>query len=379
MADDPSQSSAFLEKKIHPFIEAIAELFDRLTSLVPSLLDPVPWDEYQEGKPGDNLQIELERARRMFREAPPAIVERLGHANWKRSQYLQHLREKAQSLSSKPVYSTLTRGTNREFYLPTRIPLKASKGNEMIEREPDTLNGTRRPILNSVTSTTLSTGSTTFSKNKASTQMSSHPATSIAEPEEYLKLELASEEKYSVPKPPTILEPHKTFNCPYCLHEITVGAEKAPEKDWADHIYMDLEPYMCTYELCAREQKTYGSKEDWFRHELNAHRIPKIYFCQTCELEYEEQALLEQHLGEVHDKSLQPQELAVIASMCERFSQKSPAYQGCHLCGESCQNMQILRDHLADHLEQFALASVKSPEELEEDPPLSPPVFRFWL
>jgi hypothetical protein len=34
--------------------------------------------------------------------------------------------------------------------------------------------------------------------------------------------------------------------------------------------------------------------------------------------------------------------------------------------------MQLLRDHLADHLEQFALTTVKSEDEVEDDPPLSP-------
>jgi len=370
-ADDASQSAAVLEK-IRPYMEAIAELFDRLARLVPSLQDPVPWDDYQKGEPGEDLQMELERAKRMFGEAPPALLERLGYANWKRSQYLQHLREKALFLSPKMAQSLSKIVPKRGLQLPTNVPLQASNDNEDSTHKPKIVDVRRRPILSYTTSTTLSTGSTTFSKNKVSSPMSSRPATSVAESEENQKPEPVSErERYFVPKPPTVLEPHKTFICPYCLHEITVGAEKAPEKDWADHVYMDLEPYMCTYELCPREQKTYGSKEDWFRHETNTHRIPRIYFCQTCELEYDEQALLEQHLLE-HDRSLQPQELAVIASMCERFSQKSSTHQGCHLCGETCLTMQLLRDHLADHLEQFALTTVKSEDEVEDDPPLSP-------
>jgi hypothetical protein len=375
ITEDSVRARAVLEHKIQPYIEAIAEIFDCLSSLVPSLQDPVPWDDYQESEPGESLAEGIERAKRMFRKAPPGLVERLGYANSKRNRYLQDLRQRAFTTFPKTTQCTPKRLMNREFRLPASIPLRVSKTTKDGTLQPVQVDLSHRAALSSGASTTSFTESTTFSNNKTATKVYSPPATSIAETEESKTQETAPEvERYLVPKPPITLEPQKAFICPYCLHEVTVGDKKASEKDWVDHVYMDLEPYMCTYELCPREQKMYGSKEDWFQHELDTHRIPKVYLCQTCEFEYERQESFEQHLTKVHDGNLQPEELAIIASMCERFSKTSLKNQECHLCGEMALNAELLRDHIADHLEQFALASIKCESEFEEDLPLSPQI-----
>jgi hypothetical protein len=377
VSEDSLQSGALLETKIQPYIAVIGEIFDRLTSLVSSLQDPVPWDDYQRDSSGEELQEEIERAKRMFERAPSVLIERLGYANWKRTHYLKKLREEAHTTSTK-ISQTPKRFTERGFQLPATIPLRGSKNpadGDIASLQPTKVDLSHRKVFSRKPSNTLSYRSTTNSNIRAPSKFDSALGTSIAGTEETQKLEesVLELERYLVPKPPILLEPNKVFSCPYCLHEVAIGSNETSEENWAEHVYMDLEPYMCTYEFCPREQRTYGSKEDWFRHELNTHRIPKVYLCQSCGLEYEKQELLEQHLGEAHGrKQLKPEELAVIASMCERSSQIHLKNQPCHLCGETDLNIEILRDHLADHLEQFALTSIKSEDELEEDLPLSP-------
>jgi hypothetical protein len=359
VSEDSLQSGALLETRIQPYIAVIGEIFDRLTSLVSSLQDPVPWDDYQRDTPGEGLQEEIERAKRMFERAPLTLIERLGYANWKRTRYLQKLREEVPTTSVN-TSPTPKHFTKRDFQLPATIPLRVRKtpaDADIASLQPTKVDLSHRKVFSRKPSNTLSYGSTTNSNIRAPSKFDSALGTSIAGTEETQTLEkpVRELERYLVPKPPILLEPNKAFSCPYCRHEVTIGSNDNPEENWTEHVYMDLEPYMCTYELCPREQKTYGSKEDWFRHELNTHRIPKVYLCQSCGSEFEKQELLEQHLGEVHaSKQLKPEELAVIASMCERSSQIPLKNQPCHLCGETDLNIEILRDHLADHLEQFA-------------------------
>lgn len=372
VAEGSSQADAILEHKVQPYLEAITDIFDDLTSLVSSIKDPVPWDNYTEGESKEGLQSGIISAKRMFGKAPPALIERLGYANWKRNRYIQEMRERATPVSQRLSLYT-KRGSRQEFPLrmPLRIPQSDRKETTHTPPKPDT---SHRQVLRRLDSTAISTDKlSTVSKNDNQSSFGdSALGTSIAGTMEYLKPPIESEPtRYLIPRPPVALEQYRSFICPYCLHDFTVTSENA-EADWENHVYTDLEPYLCTYELCPREQKTYGSKDEWFRHELNSHRIPKVYFCQSCNLEYDEQEFLETHLSEMHNSNLRPQELSVIASMCERFSQSTSKDYACNLCGEVTASTEILRDHLADHLEQFALSSIKEEDAVEEDSPLSP-------
>lgn len=370
-AEGSSQAETVLERKVQPYLEAITDIFDDLTSLVPSIKDPVPWDNYTEGESREGLQSGIISAKIMFGKAPLALIERLGHANWKRNRYIQDMRERATPVSQRlSLYPK--RGSRQEFPLrmPLCMPQSDRKETTHTPPKPDT---SHRQILRRLASTTVSTSKiTTFSKSDNQSSIGdSAIGTSVAGTVEILKPQIESEPtRYIIPRPPAALEPYRPFVCPYCLHDFTITSDN--EKDWENHVYTDLEPYMCTYELCPREQKTYSSKDEWFRHELNFHRIPKVYFCQSCNLEYDEQELLEKHLSEAHNSNLRPEELSVIASMCERFSQTPSKDYTCNLCGEITTSTEILRDHLADHLEQFALSSIKEEDAVEEDPPLSP-------
>lgn len=360
---------------VHDNLESITEIFDDLISLVPSIKDPVPWDNYMEGESQDGLQSGIISAKRMYGKAPPALIERLGHASWKRSRYVQEMRERSTPVSQRLIPYT-KRGSRQEFplALPLRIPPSDRKEEKETPTKPDT---SHRQVLGRLDSTTASLGkNSTFSKNdNQSAFADSALGTSVAGTVEYSKPKIESEpNRYLVPRPPVVLELDRPFICPYCLHDFCVTGNKSPEKDWESHVYMDLEPYMCTYVLCPREQKTYASKDEWFRHELNHHRIPKVYFCQSCNFEYDEQKLLEAHISEAHNSNLHPEELSVIASLCERFSQNPPKDCTCNLCGAVTESIDVLRDHLADHLEQFALSSIKEEDVVEEDSPLSPQI-----
>jgi len=364
---DSSLGDTVLEKRIHPYIEVIDKISELLANLVQPLQNPVPWDVSPQDESG--LQKETERVKRMFGKAPPFLVQRLGVASWRRNRYLEDLREKANSITSMPK-----RLPKREFQLPIRIPSKFNVGGDNAttqQQSPKKPASSYRAAFSRMSSTSYSMQSSLFSESKPTSTTYSAPETSLASNEKTPEME-EEPQRYLVPKPPISLQPNRPFICPYCLQEISLGDDFTPEQEWESHIYMDIEPYICTEEHCAMDNKTWGLRDDWFKHELHTHRIPSVYFCQSCELEFEKQDSLEQHLYEVHDGGLQPEELAIIASMCQRYSQKPLESQICNICGEIGHRAESLRDHLADHLEQLALTSVQSEDGFEEDFPLSP-------
>jgi hypothetical protein len=369
VAEDSSVGDTILEKKIYPYIEIIDQICDLLSNLVEPLQNPVPWDITPRDESG--LQKEMDRVKQLFGKAPPFLVQRLGNASWKRNRYLEDLRGKANSITSMPK-----RLPKREFRLPTNIPLRSNVREDNAtsqQQSPKKPDASYQAAFSRKSSTSYSMQSSIFSEVKPTSTVYSAPEISLATNEETSKMD---EEpiRYLVPKPPIPLQPNRPFICPYCLQEISFGNDFTPEQEWESHIYMDIEPYICTEELCAMEHKTWGLRDDWFKHELHTHRIPSVYFCQSCELEFKKQDSLEQHLREVHDAGLQPEELAIIASMCRRYSQKPLESQICNICGESGHRTESLRDHLADHLEQLALTSVQSEDGFEEDLPLSPQI-----
>lgn len=203
---------------------------------------------------------------------------------------------------------------------------------------------------------------TVFSKQS---YFDSHSATSIDEldvPRQPMKWT-----RFVVPKPPIPLQPGEGFLCSYCLHEILVGEDVTSTEDWADHVFMDLEPYMCTWDNCARADKTFPSREAWFQHELDNHRIPKVWFCQSCRLEFARSEEFEAHLKSIHDSTLKQDQLLLMASMCERYSQKPLTEQPCALCGMHCSDAEVLKDHIGVHMEQLALTSISSDDGFDED------------
>src|SRR3954453_3540401 len=99
----------------------------------------------------------------------------------------------------------------------------------------------------------LSNSETVFSKQSRTSYFEYHSATSIDEldePRQPMKWA-----RFAVPKPPIPLQPGEGFLCSYCLHEILIGEDVTSIEDWADHVFMDLEPYMCTWDDCIRADK----------------------------------------------------------------------------------------------------------------------------
>jgi hypothetical protein len=65
-----------------------------LIKLIPNLCDPFPGDLYSQTGSQSDAYPDIDLARGLFPSATPALISRLGKANWKRRQYLKMLQEK---------------------------------------------------------------------------------------------------------------------------------------------------------------------------------------------------------------------------------------------------------------------------------------------
>lgn len=150
-----------------------------------------------------------------------------------------------------------------------------------------------------------------------------------------------------IPPPPsgssvTRLDP---FICPYCQQ--TVQIEK--DEDWIYHVYSDLQPYICTFGGCVKENQLYDSFTEWSTHERQFHR--REWFCMFCPYTTGEQSLLIRHLDDGHTDIAkeQRQEMA-------NQSRSSTSAQQCPLCTKPpISNSSRFQQHLARHLQQLAL------------------------
>ena len=320
-----SSASSSSASSIQQLTDDLEETIACLTRLVPTLQDPAPQDIYD----GSSIHIEaskdIELAASMFPKTSQSLVRRLGFSNWKRREYFERLNSR--SAQTKSARSQLAERTSFTEDGSSDGP---SSVNDSIFSGTDYFSG--------------------------------YSATSIAESDH---IEIVR--RFEIPKPPVPLRPGSTFDCPYCGQEISFGAQNATNDDWALHVFMDLEPYQCTFDSCLRAHKTFGVQDDWFRHELDKHRLCKVWYCQSCDYEVGEKEDIELHLREKHKEAVAKDNLSTIATLCERYSDKTITDQLCPFCGISKLLSEALKLHIADHLEQLALLSIQDNKGSKND------------
>lgn len=235
---------------------------------------------------------------------------------------------------------------------------------------------------------------TTWSKAES---LTAETASSIAESDDYGK-----PSQLTVPAPPVALANGATFRCQYCCLDIVVGETSAElherwldqtkdveadagntlsmceanhglptplevltSADWATHVFADIEPYICTSELCSHATRTYGSVNDWLKHELHVHRLARVWACQLCHENFGHGRAFEAHLIDTHQ--VHPEQASALSTFCERVTEDPPDLD-CDLCALKCTSIESFRTHVGGHLEQLALCSI----EADEETPVSP-------
>ena len=335
--------------------EDIEESVNCLLKLLPALQDPAPQDIYRKNASRDEANYDIEMAKKMFPKASHSLSTRLGFANWKRRQYIRELelRNRPPILVSRPKPKGIEVPHHDSGYFSKSDFTRYGRRIGFSSHQDNRSQGTSEEGLSS-------RPDSVFSRPN---NFGGQSATSVADSDMQVRLV-----RYEVPKLPITLSVGESFGCRYCGQEIICGVHVNSDDDWAHHVYMDLEPYLCTFDNCMRADKTFGLREDWFQHELENHRLQKIWCCQSCTCEFDEKDDLELHLSEKHKSSFPPGNVSIVASLCERFSQRMTIDQPCPLCGLHLESSVAVKEHISDHLEQLALSSI----ETEESGLLSP-------
>lgn len=352
--------------KISPTLEYIEGLVRCLMKLAPNLCDPFPLDTYSRDSKPNDADEDISLAKILFPTATQSLVDRLAWANCRRRKHLQDLQQKRQEMS----YTGLK---IRDYRRSKKSPMRDVAVDAFNFQKPGQIEDKpmppskprfRQTVSYFAPSAPSEAGASSVMESVFSRPTAGLPSaagTSIPDVEVVFK-------PRTVPKMPIALEGEsgRSFLCPYCLDELDVGSNITTKDDWNVHVFADLEPYMCTFDKCLRARKTFAIRDDWFRHELESHRILKVWVCHACVEEFSSARAFEEHLKTNHNNISGPSQMAMMVQLCVKHSQMHPKEEVCPLCALKL-SVEEMRDHVASHLEQFALTSINGDESSEED------------
>lgn len=126
------------------------------------------------------------------------------------------------------------------------------------------------------------------------------------------------------------------------------------------HVLTDLQPYACTFPDCGLHERIFESRDEWFNHELQIHRLE--WFCNTESHEaFGEIPDFIAHMRDMHQISL---DLSQSHMLRHAFQRPSRSLCGiCTLCGRYAQK---LKTHLSHHLEQLSLFAIPQTDYMSD-------------
>ncbi|KAK4167894.1 hypothetical protein QBC43DRAFT_125765 [Cladorrhinum sp. PSN259] len=320
------------------------EIIDGLLELRAALLNP--YDDFDPEPVPDAEEwsvLDQEYATRAFAAAPGFLIDRLICANQRRREYMP---------------PKLRRGiTHKNSGIGRLVALSRSSNSSTLGSDAGVSTGTAPSTRRGADSI--------FSYNTFSDQGS--VATSYA----FSAATSRMVNDRNPPEPPVDIHVghNLPFKCQYCSFDVPLEfkGQSMTLEDWHAHLYLDLQAYSCTFEDCNRPHELFSKKEDWFQHELHAHRIQwrKVWRCADpgCNTEFQDPALFKQHLTSNHSDTvskLSPSSLDVVLETCQSREHEICLQTCCPLCGVSYKKSSRTewKEHIAHHLEQFALLAL---------------------
>jgi len=336
-------------------LKEVFDIIDCLWSLLPILRAPLDEDDdlHDDGRDMDAYSAGrfVQNTLDLFPRASVGLAGRLGKNIWRRRKHLLHLRRRSQLHAAPGAMGAFAHGnpSQRRTGAPSLAQMRrartiASSGqSSRVGAEASHSDG----------GTSVSGGETQITSFIVSTAPYSDQtfATSSSHVGDRPPAIL---ERLVLPEPPDGLD--KELYCQYCHFELplTVSATGITRDEWIDHVYLDLKPYMCTYEDCTWGDTMFGTRQEWFRHELDCHRTKNIWSCGRRPFGTEK-AFIE-HIADSHPR-FGIESLPLIADACKRYPAEPPCLD-CELCGQTCGSLELLGDHVSEHLELLALMSL---------------------
>ncbi|KAK0613637.1 hypothetical protein B0T14DRAFT_526624 [Immersiella caudata] len=329
------------------YLQEALEIVDYLVKLLPALRDPMEEDVEDSETPfrasADWYHKAKVSAAAAFREAPEALIQRLVRSHRRRKQNL-HLRERLKKVEGYPGSLRADRGHVIPTHWRRQLHRRADKRSNLADSDAGL-------------STTQSHAETVLSKpyrdDVSQTSVANSQLTSIHTPNQ--------------PATALATDAVECFDCPYCYSEVplAVTASGMTLEEWIDHVFLDLKPYICTFGSCHRGDKAFGTRKEWFQHELDFHRSRNVWSCGMCRKVFRTENEFERHL-KTSLREYDSKTLAAFLESCKRYSQEELTTQ-CPLCRTSCTSLWDLEDHLGRHLERYALEAIPDLELMDEE------------
>ena len=116
-------------------------------------------------------------------------------------------------------------------------------------------------------------------------------------------------------------------------------------------MFQDLQPYVCTYPDCLSSEQLFRSRREWIAHE-QGHR--KLWQCPLhIHAVYDSRTALERHFTSDHPDQISQSQLDPILSAAETSA--NDLREKCPICLASAVMHGGISNHIANHLERFAL------------------------
>ncbi|KAF2006121.1 hypothetical protein P154DRAFT_254087 [Amniculicola lignicola CBS 123094] len=277
-----------------------------------------------------------------------ALATRLGKMNTRRRQLLYYREAHKQSLDTARVQPKVVPG-ERQFVLIADLDVDPNTAGRQTTPSQQTVSqaATSHFTLRSK-ATTIKLGDGSLPLKEEDVDIMALYAPSIAASKSSMASSFTGNDlRIEVPHRPQNEDGEELewFECPYCL--ITKNITTAHK--WKKHVLEDLQPYICTYGDCNLYNHFFESRDAWFKHEAQHHRIK--WFCNTDNHpEYEREEDFRIHMAKDHDTFMDETQFKLLSDV---FRHPTRGIEGtCNLCMRSSKK---LRSHVSRHLQQISL------------------------
>lgn len=120
-----------------------------------------------------------------------------------------------------------------------------------------------------------------------------------------------------------------------------------------NHVFQDLQSYLCLTEDCPMAMERYSRRSDWIEHMKVEHWM--VWSCPfTCSGFFPEPEMLRQHVLDIHGDDVSPDNTAYLVGLSGHTDDFKA--QSCPLCGDfRISSSQQYDSHVGGHLESLAL------------------------
>ena len=133
------------------------------------------------------------------------------------------------------------------------------------------------------------------------------------------------------------------------------------------HVFIDLNPYICTFTDCKLGLASFGTRRSWADHEFSIHRVSKVWSCSECGISFPDKERYQEHAKWKHAPVFTRGQLELLTKTAEKYTGNAVC-GSCPFCAENPgTKVRAFSMHVAKHMEEIALAVLPRDADFESD------------